>query len=62
LYCHEQKIAGKGFPLMKQYIKDIERSLPTLLKVGSIGIFEKDLEAVYNKVKQLGYFGETQDC
>ena len=54
--------AAKGFPLMRQHIKNIEKSLPELISIGQVGVEGTTLEEVYNYVKQCGYFGGVEDC
>lgn len=47
---------------MKQYIKNIEQSLPDIICEGQLGVEGNTLEEVYNSVKRYGYFEEVEDC
>ena len=62
LSCHSQGLRETAFPLMKQYIKNIEKSLPEVICSGAVGVKGNTLEEVYDYVKQKGYFGEVEDC
>jgi hypothetical protein len=47
---------------MKQYIKNVDKSLPEIVCIGAVGVRGANLEEVYTYVKQKGYFGEVEDC
>ena len=49
------------YPLMQKYYKTINKSIPILKGYGNIGITGDTVAEVYEKVKNLKIFGETQD-
>ena len=63
-YCqnYQAKITSEKYPLMKKYIKDVDKSIPKVVASGKIGVVGSTLEEVYNFVKKCKIFGETEDC
>lgn len=63
-YCQNcgKKITTETYPLMKKYIKDVDKSIPNIIDSGRIGVKGETLEEVYNFVKRCKIFGETEDC
>ena len=62
LRCHSQGLHESKFPLIKQFIKDVEKSLPEIICVGQLGVTGTTLTEVYDYVKQHSYFSDTADC
>ncbi len=63
LTSHRNGQKNKNLALMKQYIKDIENTLPKILYVGKIGTYgAKSLAEVYEVAKRFEFFGKTEDC
>lgn len=62
LRCHSQGLHESKFPLIKQFIKDVEKSLPEIICVGQLGVQGTTLVEVYDYVKQHAYFSDTIDC
>lgn len=52
---------GNKYPLMKKYIKDIEKTIPRIVSTGRLAVKGETLEEVYNSAKRYGYFGEVED-
>lgn len=50
------------YPLMKQHIKDVEKSIPNIVNSGQLGVVGTTLEEVYNFVKKVKFFGDVEDC
>lgn len=63
-YCqnYHAKITSEKYPLMKKYIKDVDKSIPKVITSGRLGVVGNTLEEVYNFVKRCKIFGETEDC
>ena len=63
-YCqnYQAKITSEKYPLMKKYIKDVDKSIPKVITKGKLGVIGNTLEEVYNFVKRCKIFGETEDC
>lgn len=63
-YCQNygKKITTEKYPLMKKYIKDVDKSIPNIIDSGRIGVKGETLEEVYDFVKRCKIFGETEDC
>lgn len=60
-----QGLKAKNFPLMSQYIPDIENSLPEIICKGTIGlsnITPITISDVYNYAKKYKIFNDTEDC
>jgi hypothetical protein len=47
------------YPLIKKYIKDIEKTIPKIVIRGAIGIKANSLEELYQKVKVMNIFGDS---
>lgn len=62
LRMHSQGLKSKDFPLMKQLVKDIEKSLPEIICVGQIGASGNILSEVYAEAKNKLWFSEVEDC
>jgi hypothetical protein len=62
LRAHQYGQKHKNFPLIKKYIKDIEKTLPEIVCTGQIGVDNLTLEEVYKEVKRRGLFGKVEDC
>ena len=62
LLMHRYGQKSKTFPLIKKYIKDIEKTLPEIVCRGQIGVTGKTLQEIYEEVKRLGLFGQVEDC
>ena len=61
--CYIEGRSSKAkFPLMAQYINNIEKSLPEIISIGQVRVEGETLEEVYNYVKQHGYFNDVEDC
>ena len=60
--AHRQGKRVTELPLIKQYIKDVEKSLPELVCEGQIGVYGDSLAEIYENVKRCGLFGEVEDC
>ena len=64
IIAYDQRDMTKKFPLMKNYIKDIEKTIPQIIAEGQVGFRGtkiKTVEEAYNYVKQHKIFGETED-
>jgi hypothetical protein len=62
-YClHKLTDSSPKFPLMRQYIKNVEAPLPSSVLTGQIWVQGETLEEVYTFVKQQGYFQNIEDC
>ena len=63
-YCqnYQAKITSEKYPLMKKYIKDVDKSIPKVITKGKLGVIGSTLEEVYDFVKRCKIFGETEDC
>ena len=59
---HINGIGGKKFPLIKQYIKDVEKSLPEIVYKGCLGVTGVTVKDVYEYAKTQNFFGDTEDC
>lgn len=62
LRMHSQGLKSKDFPLMKQLVKDIEKSLPEIICVGQVGVENSTLPEVYAEAKNKLWFSEVEDC
>ena len=62
LLMHRYGQKSKNFPLIKKYIKDIEKTLPEIVCRGQIGVTGTTLQEIYEEVKRLGLFGQVEDC
>ena len=62
-YCQNcgKKITTEHYPLMKKYIKDVDKTIPNIIDSGRIGVQGETLEDVYNFIKKYKVFGETED-
>lgn len=49
------------FPLMKEYIKDVAKTIPNFVSAGRIMVRGNTLAEVYDYVKKYKVFGETED-
>lgn len=59
--CLLHKNYTKTFPLMKEYYKDVDKSIPKIISSGKISVKGNTIEEVYNYVKEHKIFGETED-
>lgn len=58
----QKGITTEHFPLMSQYIKTVDKSIPVIIRKGHIRIPETDsLEEVYNFIKKCEVFGKLDE-
>ena len=59
--CIDNGDTTKKFPLMKKYFKDINNTIPKIVRAGKLGIKANSLEEMYTKIKQLKIFGNEDE-
>lgn len=55
-------ITTESYPLMKEYIIDVDDSIPQILSKGHVRVRGATLKEVYTFAKKYEIFGETEDC
>lgn len=49
------------YPIMHEYYKTVEKTIPEIVATGKLPFKANTLEELYNKIKQYKVFGETED-
>ena len=61
-YSYAYDSSSLNFSLMQLYFPDIKNSIPVRFYGGKVKVFGNTLAEVYDYVKQIKLFGDTEDC